>query len=226
MPVEKDFAAEVKKAGNTQLAVPYLIQHMFPSWFTGISFSAIIIGALVPAAIMAIAAANLFTRNIFKEYVKPDASPRLETRVSQWGSLVVKFGALAFAIWLPHTFAINLQLLGGVWILQTFPAIVFGLYSRWFHQAALGVGWAAGMVWGTWMAVANPAGAFKSPVYPVHFFGSTLAMYSALSAFALNIIVAIVLTIVFDAARVRRGTDETAQDDYAADEEGAPVAAG
>ena len=115
---DKTTAAEVKKAGNTQLAVPYLLQHMFPSWFTGISFAAIIIGALVPAAIMAIAAANLFTRNIFKEFFKPDASPRLETRVSQWASLVVKFGALAFAVWLPHTFAINLQLLGGVWILQ------------------------------------------------------------------------------------------------------------
>jgi len=111
---DKTTAAEVKKAGNTQLAVPYLLQHMFPSWFTGIAFAAIIIGALVPAAIMAIAAANLFTRNIFKEFFKPDASPRLETRVSQWASLVVKFGALAFAVWLPHTFAINLLALGVV----------------------------------------------------------------------------------------------------------------
>ncbi len=70
-------AANVKKAGNAQLAVPYLFQHMFPSWFTGIAFAGIIIGALVPAAIMSIAAANLFTRNIFKEFFKPDASPAL-----------------------------------------------------------------------------------------------------------------------------------------------------
>ena len=146
---DKTTAAEVKKAGNTQLAVPYLLQHMFPSWLTGISFAAIIIGALVPAAIMAIAAANLFTRNIFKEYFKPDASPRLETRVSQWASLVVKFGALAFAVWLPHTFAINLQLLGGVWILQVFVMLVAGLYTRWFHRWALLTGWAAGMIYGT-----------------------------------------------------------------------------
>src|ERR1700759_5645204 len=116
-------AANVKKAGNSQLAVPYLFQHMFPSWFTGIAFSGIIIGALVPAAIMAIAAANLFTRNIFKECFKPDASPRLETQMSQWACLVVKFGALLFAIELPHTFSINLQLLGGVWILQIFPML-------------------------------------------------------------------------------------------------------
>src|SRR5215469_6549961 len=77
-------AANVKKGGNAQLAVPYLFQHMFPSWFTGIAFAGIIIGALVPAAIMAIAAANLFTRNIFVEFFKQDASPALQTRVSQW----------------------------------------------------------------------------------------------------------------------------------------------
>src|SRR5580700_9583425 len=94
---DKTTVANVKKAGgNAQLAVPYLFQHMFPSWFTGVAFSAIVIGALVPAAIMAIASANLFTRNIFKEFFKPDASPRLETQVSRWASLVVKLGALAF----------------------------------------------------------------------------------------------------------------------------------
>ena len=50
---------------------------------------------------------------------------------------------------LDKQFAINLQLLGGVWILQTFPAMVFGLYTRWFHRWALLVGWAVGMVYGT-----------------------------------------------------------------------------
>ena len=144
-------AANIKKAGgNAQLAVPYLFQHMFPSWFTGIAFAGIIIGALVPAAIMAIAAANLFTRNIFKEFFKPDASPALETQMSQWASLVVKFGALVFAVELPHTFSINLQLLGGVWILQ--------MASRCWSAACTpdgstagrcSPGWFAGMIYGT-----------------------------------------------------------------------------
>ena len=59
--------AEVKAHGaNPQLAVPFLFQNMFPPWFAGIAYSAIVIGALVPAAIMSIAAANLFTRNIYK----------------------------------------------------------------------------------------------------------------------------------------------------------------
>jgi len=32
------------------------------------AFATIIIGALVPSAVMSIAAANLFTRNLYKEY--------------------------------------------------------------------------------------------------------------------------------------------------------------
>jgi SSS family solute:Na+ symporter len=215
-------AAEVKKAGNTQLAVPYLFQHMFPSWFTGIAFAGIIIGALVPAAIMAIGAANLFTRNIFKEFFKPDASPALETRMSQWASLVVKFGALLFAIELPHTFSINLQLLGGVWILQIFPMLVGGLYTRWFHRWALLTGWAAGMIYGT-VAAYNVKNATTS-----HWASSSdivfgHSIYIGISALIINVVIAVILTLVFRATRLPEGTDETLPHQYTADPEQAPA---
>ena len=66
--------------------------------------------------------------------------------------------ALIFVLTLDKQNAINFQLLGGVWILQTFPAIVFSLYTRWFHKWALLAGWAVSMVYGTWAAynVVNP----------------------------------------------------------------------
>ena len=213
---DKTTAANVKKANNAQLAVPYLFQHLFPSWFTGIAFAAIVIGALVPAAIMAIAAANLFTRNIFKEFFRPDAGPRLETQVSQWVSLLVKVGALLFAIELPKTFSINLQLLGGIWILQTFPAVVGGLFTRWFHRYALLAGWATGMVFGT-IAVYKVATPTTS-----HWAGSVDTIwghtfYIGLSAIILNLVVSVVLTLIFRAARVPEGTDETSPQEYRAD---------
>ena len=215
-------AANVKKAGNSQLAVPYLFQHMFPSWFTGIAFAGIIIGALVPAAIMAIGAANLFTRNIFKEFFKPDASPALETRMSQWASLVVKFGALLFAVELPHTFSINLQLLGGVWILQIFPMLVGGLYTRWFHRWALLAGWFAGMIYGT-IAAYNVKNATTS-----HWAASSdivfgHSVYIGFTAIIINTVIAVVLTLVFRAARVPEGTDETLPHQYTADPKDAPA---
>src|SRR5882672_5927268 len=51
-----EYAAGFKQFGNN-FAVPALLLHSFPSWFVGIAFAAIGIGALVPAAIMSIAAA-------------------------------------------------------------------------------------------------------------------------------------------------------------------------
>ena len=215
-------AANVKKSGNAQLAVPYLFQHMFPSWFTGIAFAGIIIGALVPAAIMSIAAANLFTKNIFAEFFKPDASPELQTKMSRWVSLVVKLGALLFAVELPHTFSINLQLLGGVWILQLAPMLIGGLFTRWFHRWALLTGWLAGMVFGT-LAAYNVSSATAS-----HWaassdieFGHTI--YIGLSAVVLNLVIAVVLTPILRAARVPEGSDETLPEQYTADPDEAPA---
>ena len=49
-------------------AVPLLFLKMFPEWFSGFCLAAVAIGALVPAAIMSIAAANLFTRNLLGEF--------------------------------------------------------------------------------------------------------------------------------------------------------------
>ena len=144
---------DVKASGShAELSVPLLFAHMFPSWFAGVADSAIVIGALVPAAVMSIAAANPLTRTIYKELFRPYATPAEETRVARIASLLMKVGALGFALELNRTFSINLQLLGGIWILQTFPAIVIGLYTRWFHRIALIIGWPAGMAYGTYQA--------------------------------------------------------------------------
>ncbi len=211
--------------GNAQLSVPLLFQNMFPSWFAGIAYSAIVIGALVPAAIMSIAAANLFTRNIYKEFFRPAASPAHETRVAQFVSLIVKAGALVFALTLSKTFSINLQLLGGIWILQTFPAIVAGLYTRWFHRWALLVGWVAAMVYGTIQAYRVPVPGQANS----HFGGSTApvfghVIYIAVAAFIINLAIAVVLTLVFRAFRLPAGADETRQGHYTADPETGPPA--
>jgi SSS family solute:Na+ symporter len=197
---------------GAQWAVPGLFLQVFPSWFAGFAFAAIAIGALVPASIMSIAAANLFTRNIWREYVNPNITGREESNIAKLTSLVVKIGALVFIVFLPLQYAINLQLLGGVWIIQTLPAIVIGLYTRWLHRWALLIGWAIGMISGTAMAVSQN---FAS-VYPLRVGDSTIPGYAALYAFILNLVVSIVLTWVFNAASAPAGGDETAELDYTA----------
>jgi len=196
--------------------VPLLFSSMFPSWFAGVADAAIIIGALVPAAIMSIAAANLFTRTIYKELFRPYASPAEETRVARLASLLMKVGALGFALELNKTFSINLQLLGGIWILQTFPAVVIGLYTRWFHRAALIIGWATGMTYGTIQAYRTSGGGqahFGASASTV--FGHTT--YIAITALLLNLAVSAALTVVFRRFGLRDGYDETRPADYTAD---------
>ena len=199
-------------------AVPALILQQFPSWFAGFAFAAISIGALVPASVMSIAAANLFTRNIFKEYISPNASVRAESEVAKWASLVLKFGAVLFIVYIPTAQVINFQLLGGIWILQTLPSVFLGLYTHWFNRWALLIGWAVSEVLGTiFFVVAGLKSVFVISIGGFSFPG----MYIAFSMIILNLILAIILTPLFNAIGLRSGQDKTAPDDY--DVEEAPV---
>jgi len=204
-----EFAPLFKQYGPNS-AVPALLLAMFPSWFVGVAFAAIAIGALVPAAIMSIAASNLWTRNIYREFLRPDCTAAQEANMAKLVSLIVKFGALVFVLGLPLQYAIQLQLLGGVWIIQTLPAVIGGLYTRWFHDRALFLGWLAGFVAGTAMAASQQ---FK-PIYPLHLAGWTIPTYAALAALVVNVIVVVVLTPVFTAMHAARGEDETEAGHY------------
>ena len=207
---DPQFAAGFKEFGNN-FAVPALFLHSFPSWFVGIAFAAIGIGALVPAAIMSIAAANLYTRNIYREFINQNPTDRQEAQMAKWASLIVKAGALVFILFVPTKYAIYLQLLGGIWIIQTLPAVMLGAYTRWFNDWALLVGWAVGTATGTAMAAA----AHLSPTYPLAIGGFTFPGYSALYTVILNLVIVIVLTPVFNGLNAHRApTDETAAADY------------
>jgi SSS family solute:Na+ symporter len=219
-----------KPDGNT--IVPGLFDQMFPSWFAGIAFAAVAIGALVPAAIMSIAAANLWTRNVYKEYIKRDATPAQEAKMSKIASLVVKLGALLAIVALDPQFSIDLQLIGGVIIAQTLPAVGLGLVTRWFHRGALIAGWVVGMlvaVWTLWTIPAVAYGPNGTPtVTKAHFGGSAfklselgidtkVTIWAGIVALAANLIVAIVATFVLRAMKVEDGRDETTLGDYFAD---------
>jgi len=196
---------------GAQWAVPALFNMMFPAWFAGFAFAAIAIGALVPASIMSIAAANLFTRNIYKEYFRRDCTASEESSVAKAASLVVKGGALLFILFAPTQYAINLQLLGGVWIIQTLPAIGIGLYTRWLHRYALLIGWVVGMGLGSSMALSQ---GFKSSVYPLSIGGFSIPGYAALYALIANLVVAAILSWAFKAVNVAEGADRTQEQDY------------
>jgi SSS family solute:Na+ symporter len=173
------------KVANPNEVVPALFLRIFPEWFTGFSFSAIAIGALVPAAVMSIGAANLFTRNLWKPLVSPGISPAQEAAVAKIVSLLVKLGALLFVLFLPTQHAIDLQLLGGIWILQIFPAVVLGLYRMPLYGRPLFLGWVAGMIVGTWSFVL----AGLKPVLPIQLLGGRYAIYVGVLALVVNLVI-------------------------------------
>ena len=197
---------------KASFAAPAILLWAFPSWFVGIGFAAIGIGALVPAAIMSIAAANLYTRNIHREFINPGIAAKDEAQIAKWVSLIVKAGALIFILFLPLQYAIQLQLLGGIWIIQTFPAVVCGLFTRKLNDWALLLGWLAGTVAGTWMAAVMNF----SATYPLVIGGWTFPGYAALYTIVLNLAVAVILTPILNALSSTPPADETLATDYQA----------
>ena len=194
---------------NPQLVVPMLFAKIFPDWFAGVAYAAIVIGALVPAAIMAIGGANLFASNIFRQFsAQRDA---VETRTAKLLTLVICLVALLFVIFIKPIYAIGFQFLGGAWILQTFPAFVLGLYTNWFNPKALLLGWIVGIVSGTYMAVQTNFTA----AFPLHLPGGSLVGYGPFYALILNLVVVVIATPLFNAAASMRGSDATSTADYA-----------
>lgn len=183
--------------GNAEVAVPLLVAELLPAVASGAVFGALAVGALVPAAVMSVAVAALFTRNVYAEFFLPGATPKHEVRVARSVSLLAKVAALGFVFGLREQDAINLQLLGGIWILQTFPTVALGLFTSWWHRRGLLVGWAAGMSVGTVLAV---VGGFTSIVAV-----GPVLLYVAVVALAANLVVAAAATPLLDRWGVSRG---------------------
>jgi solute:Na+ symporter, SSS family len=175
--------------------VPLLFRQNFPDWFAGVAYAAIVIGALVPAAIMCIGAANLFASNVFREF-SAQRSP-VETRVAKVLTVAIAAFALLFVFFVPVPFAIDFQLLGGALMLQIFPAFVLGLWTRWFHPQALLAGWAFGLL--ASCAMAYDSG-FTSN-FTLRLMGGSLTGFIAFYALLLNLLVSTALTLLLRTAR-------------------------
>jgi len=195
---------------KTNVALPALFVSLLPPWFVGIAFAAITIGALVPAGIMSIATANMFTRNIWSLF-RPDCTDQEETLVAKVVSLLAKLGALVVILVLPATFAANFFLLGGALIVQLVPSIMLGLYTNWFHRTALIIGWIGGVGACLIMSLVQH---FQQQVYTFVIAGHPFTLFIGISGLILNLLLVVILTPLLNFLGVRRGRDMTTPDDY------------
>jgi solute:Na+ symporter, SSS family len=195
------------------VVVPALFQTFFPPWFAGFGLAAIAIGALVPASVMSIAAGSLFGRNVYGEIaattrarrrrrrgvavpadsaveVAWDSEPAAgkQTRYSKYASFCLKFLAVGFILIVPATFVINFQLAGGVWILQTLPAVFLAAFMSWLDWRAVLAGWTVGMAWGTYLLA---AGRFAVDTTTLSVIGWHTGMYIGIPTVTLNLAIAL-----------------------------------
>lgn len=185
VPGAMNFLSGFPESSRGILVVPSLILYSMPSWFSGVALLGIFIGGLVPAAIMAMAQANLLTRNIIKE-IKPNLSDKSEIRITKISSTAFKFVALGFVFSVPATYAISLQLLGGIIIVQILPAVFFGLYTRVLTKIPLIIGLVIGISSGILMVeMANNFGQLTSSLLKT----SLGPLYIAVISLGINLVI-------------------------------------
>ena len=186
VPSAMNFLSGFPESSRGILVVPSLILNIMPGWFSGIALLGIFVGGLVPAAIMAMAQANLLTRNIIKE-IKPNLSDNSEVRITKISSTVFKFVALGFVFVVPATYAISLQLLGGILIAQILPAVFFGLYVKSLRKTPLIIGLIVGITSGIYMVeAANDFGPLTSSLFKTTFGPLYIAVISLVINLAIS----------------------------------------
>jgi solute:Na+ symporter, SSS family len=209
------FAAGFKEYGPSY-AIPAIIAKSFPDWFLGFAMAGIAIGGIVPASVMAIGCGKILTRDIWGEFVHVGTQEERRARETEIGkifAILMIAASLIFVFFLPKQFIIQFQLLGGVWIIQIFPAVALSLFwHRTFTGWSLLIGWAVGIILGTWMVATLH---FAGTTFPIHIFGLTIPMYAALPSFIANLVVTWVLALIFKGANVDKVRDETLPADYA-----------
>ncbi|WP_148224665.1 sodium:solute symporter family protein [Vulcanisaeta moutnovskia] len=178
------------------LVIPTLAVTALPEWLAALALLGVFVGGLVPAAIMAMAQANLLVRNIIKP-LHPRITPPGETRAAKWASVIFKFLALGFVFIVPATYAIWLQLLGGIIITQTLPAVFLGLVTDKLDKYSLMTGWAVGLGLGIYMFITPHKPSAMSPLYPI----AGHLVFIAIIALAVNLLIVLIGTGIAMAIR-------------------------
>ncbi|AHF97695.1 hypothetical protein DESACE_01000 [Desulfurella acetivorans A63] len=141
---------------------------------------------MIPASIMSIASANLFTRNIYKNLINPNISDSTERIISKVSVAIIILLALYLSLAMSPSFIITLQLMAGSWVVQLFPLIFLPLFTNRVSKIPAGISTIAGIVLTTYILY---LGHFKLAVYK--------GIWVGLYGIAIEIVVLLVLTFLF-----------------------------
>jgi solute:Na+ symporter, SSS family len=125
------FAAVLIAPGlkDGDLAMLTVVRQSFPPWFLGIVGGAGALTAMVPAAILILAAASLFAKNLVRALLVPSMSDQDVARLARVMVVVLGLVSLLLALYSSATL-VGLLLTGYAGVTQLFPGVLLGLYSR------------------------------------------------------------------------------------------------
>jgi len=135
---------------NGDMALLTVVRSTFPPWFLGLVGGAGALTAMVPAAILILAAGTLFAKNFVRLLFLPSMSDDAVAKLAKIMVAVVTALAMYFAIYSSSTL-VGLLLFGYAGVTQFFPGVVFGLF--WKRVTTMGVfaGLLTGVALGMWL---------------------------------------------------------------------------
>jgi len=128
---------------NGDMALLSTVRKTFSPWFLGVVGGAGALTAMVPAAILILAAGTLFAKNFVRLLFAPSMSDDAVAKLAKVMVVVTTVLAMYFAIYSSSTL-VQLLLFGYSGVAQFFPGVVLGLYWK----RTTGTGVLAGLITG------------------------------------------------------------------------------
>jgi SSS family solute:Na+ symporter len=126
------------------LSLLTVVRQAFPPWFLGVVGGAGALTAMVPAALLILTSAALFSKNFFRPVFAPMMTDDQVTRLARFMVMAISAAALYFAIFKSATL-VSLLLLGYAGVTQFFPGVILGLYWKRASTVGVFVGMIAGV---------------------------------------------------------------------------------
>ncbi len=138
---------------NGDMALLTVVRKAFPPWFLGVVGGAGALTAMVPAALLLLTSATLFSKNFYRPVFAPSMTDNQVAKLAKIMVLAIAVVALYFTIYSSSTL-VSLLLLGYAGVTQFFPGVILGLY--WKRASKAGI--SAGMVTGVALVAALALG--------------------------------------------------------------------
>lgn len=128
-----DFLLQLPASSRGLYVIPSLLVNLVPPWLAGLALLGIFVGGLVPAAIMAVTVGNMAGRDLAR-VIKPTISPKGQTQVAKWATVIFALLSLALLQVIPMTYAFQFYLVGAEMILQFLPIAVIHPFFKFIRK--------------------------------------------------------------------------------------------